>query len=328
MAEKAILVLVEALQGTPKKGSLEIVSKARELGEVWAVVLGAGAGKAVETLGAHGASKVFVGDDAVYDDFLALPAVQAVSALIEREQPALVLGGATVQGKDIIPRLASRFGGGLLADVIDIALVDGRVQGRSNPLGGSTFVTSLSVGDGIVFATVRPKSFTASVKEGASAPTVVPLGDAPGPASQLAKVLGPAGERSQAVGLEEADIIVSGGRGMGGPENFALLRELAAELGGVVGASRAAVDSGWVPGTYQVGQTGKTVKPKLYLACGISGAIQHKVGMQGSGTIVAINKDPDAPIFKFADYGVVGDLFQVIPQLIAELRSRKSRTGN
>ncbi len=326
MAENAILVFVEAWQGAPKRGALEMVSKAREVGEVWAVVFGQGARQAAETLSAYGPTKIFIGEDSLYDEYLALPAVEALAALIEREKPALVLGGATVLGKDVIPRLASRFGAALLADVIDFELVDGQVRVRSNPLGGSVFVTSVSLGDGVKFATVRPKSFEASpVASGPSA--VVPLAEKPSAGSLLAKILGMAGEKSQALSLEEADIIVSGGRGLRGPENFPLLKELADALGGVVGASRAAVDAGWVPGTYQVGQTGKTVKPKVYIACGISGAIQHRVGMQGSQYIIAINKDPDAPIFKFADLGIVGDLFEVVPQLTAEVKARKAKRG-
>ena len=326
MADNAILVFVEAWQGVPKRGSLEMVSKARELGEVWAVVLGKDAAKAAEALAAYGPQKVFIAEDPAFDEYLALPAVEMLAKIIEREKPALVLGGATVLGKDVIPRLASRFGAGLLADVTDLALGDGQVRARSNPLGGSVFVTSTTLGDGVKFATVRPKSFEASTVEGAR-PEIVTLSDKPGDATLLTKILGLAGEKSQALSLEEADIIVSGGRGMRGPENFPMLKELADALGGVVGASRAAVDSGWVPGTYQVGQTGKTVKPKVYIACGISGAIQHKVGMQGSQYIVAINKDPEAPIFKFADLGVVGDLFEIVPQLTAEVKARKAKLG-
>lgn len=323
MAADKILVFAEASAGAPKRITLEMVSKARELGEAWAVALGAGAEGLAGPLGAHGATRVFVAPDPVYDEYLLLPAVETLAALIERERPSLVLFGATTLGRDLAPRLASRFGRGILADAIDLKLAEGQVTMRSAALGGGTLVTTTTVGEGPWFATVRPKSFTASPAEGAATPAVLALGEAPGAAARLARVLGPAGEAVPSASLEEADIIVSGGRGMGGPEHFALLRELAEVLGGVVGASRAAVDAGWMPGTRQVGQTGKTVKPKLYVACGISGAIQHKVGMQGSDVIVAINRDPEAPIFKFADFGVVGDLFEVVPQLIAELRSRQ-----
>jgi electron transfer flavoprotein alpha subunit len=327
MAEQQVLVFVETQNGLPKRGALELLTRARELGEAWAVVLGKDAPRAVGALGAHGATKVFVGEDAVYDDYLTLPAVEALAALIERERPAIVMFVATAAGRDIAPRLASRFGSGILTDAFAVEYLDGRVRGTNSALGGAVYVTYESRGDGPVFVTVRPKSFVASAVAGSAAPQVVALGDAPGAGARLARILGLAGERAASGSLEEADIIVSGGRGLGGPENFAMLRELAEALGGVVGASRAAVDAGWMPGNFQVGQTGKTVKPKVYIACGISGAIQHKVGMQGAEHIIAINKDPEAPIFKFADLGIVGDLFEVVPQLTKEIKTRKARNG-
>jgi electron transfer flavoprotein alpha subunit len=325
MAGRSILVLVESWRGAPKRGSLEIVSRARELGEVWAVVLGGAAGDVAAALAPYGPSRIFVAQDDAYDAFHLLPVVETVAGLVEREAPAVMLGTATVWGKDVLGRVAAARGAGLLADAVDFAFLEDGVQVRSLALGGTTQVTSRSRGDPPYFVTVRPKSFTASPAASPPAPAVINLREAPTMASRLAKVLGLVTEAAQAQSLEEADIIVSGGRGLGGPERFALLQELADALGGVVGASRAAVDAGWYPGPRQVGQTGKTVKPKLYVACGISGAIQHKVGMQGSETIVAINKDPEAPIFKFADLGIVGDLFEVVPQLTAEVRARKAR---
>lgn len=324
MAEHKVLVYVETQDGAPKRGALELLTKARALGEAWAVVLGKDASRAAATLGAYGAARVFVDEDAVYDEYLALPAVEALAALIEREQPTLAMFVASAAGRDLAPRLASRFASGILTDAVDLQVTDGGVRATNSALGGAVYVTYESRGSGPVFATVRPKSFTAEALGEAIRPEVVALGDTPGPGARLARIIGLAGERAASGSLEEADIIVSGGRGMGGPENFALLRELAAELGGVVGASRAAVDAGWMPGNFQVGQTGKTVKPKVYIACGISGAIQHKVGMQGAEYIIAINKDPEAPIFKFADLGVVGDLFEVVPQLTREIRARKA----
>ncbi|MHB1005515.1 MAG: electron transfer flavoprotein subunit alpha/FixB family protein [Chloroflexota bacterium] len=327
MAENGILVYVETLHGAPKRGSLELLSKARTLGEAWAVVLGGDARRAAEVLGPYAPARVYLADDPAYDEYLTLTVAEALAGVIARERPAVVLFGATATGRDLAGRLASRFGSGLLADVIDVELVEDQLRARSNPLGGSVLVTSRTLGDGPRFATVRPKSFPAETVTGAPAPQVQVLDGTPGKGTLLARILGVAGERGQGMSLEEADIIVSGGRGMGGPENFQILRELAEALGAVVGASRAAVDAGWVPGTYQVGQTGKTVKPKVYIACGISGAIQHKVGMQGADHIVAINKDPDAPIFKFADLGVVGDLFEIVPQLTAEVKARKARAG-
>lgn len=327
MAENPILVLVESWRGAPKLGSLELISKARELGEVWAVTLGKGASEAATALAPYGPAKVFVGDDDAYDTYLVLPAVEALAGLVARQQPALVLATGTSFGRDVLARLAARLGAGLLADAVDVAFADGQARVRSLALGGTTYVTSRTRGEGPKFVTVRPKSFTAGPAEGAAPPQVVTLAEAPSPAARLAKVLGAAGEVAQSASLEEADVIVSGGCGLGGPEKFALLRELADALGGTVGASRAAVDAGWMPGPRQVGQTGKTVKPKLYIACGISGAIQHKVGMQGSQFIVAINKDPEAPIFKFADLGIVGDLFEVVPQLTAEIKARQARAG-
>ncbi len=325
MAARPILVLIESWRGVPKRGSLEIISRARELGEVWAVTLGRSSGDVVAALAAYGPARVFVAEDDVYDAFHLLPAVETVARLIERERPALVLATATVWGKDLLGRLATGLGAGLLADAVEVDLLEDGVQMMSLALGGTTHVTARSLGEPPYFVSVRPKSFAAVPATNPPAPEVVTLADAPSPATRLAKVLGLVAEAAQVQSLEEADIIVSGGRGLGGPEKFALLQDLADALGGVVGASRAAVDSGWYPGTRQVGQTGKTVKPKLYIACGISGAIQHKVGMQGSGTIIAINKDPEAPIFKFADLGIVGDLFEVVPQLTAEVKARKAR---
>lgn len=323
--EKKVLVFVESRDGTPKRGALELLSKARELGEAWAVVLGKGSHSVAESLGQYGVSRVFVDENEVYDKHLTLPAVETLTTLVERERPALVLFAATAVGRDIAPRVASRFGAGILADVVSLGWGDDRVIATNSALGGSVCVTYGSQGEGPVFATVRPKSFAATKAASQTNPEILPVQYAPSPAAMVARVVGLAGERLAELSLEEADIIVSGGRGMGGAEQFALLRELADALGGVVGASRAAVDAGWMPSTYQVGQTGKTVKPKVYIACGISGAIQHRVGMQGAEHIIAINKDPEAPIFKFADLGIVGDLFEVVPQLIKEVKARKGR---
>ncbi len=323
---KGILVYIDTVDGRPSHSGLELLSKARQLGEAWAVLLGAEAGSetVAQLLREYGASRILVDANPAYDDYLTLPAVDALQEIVQREQPAAVLFVANASGKDLSPRLASRLGSGLLTDAIALEWVEGSLQAQNSALGGTVLASYRAVDDGLVVATVRPKSFEAEPEEVPSSAAVEQLQTAPAAASLLSRILGLAGERSGSLSLEEADVIVSGGRGMGGPENFTILRELAAELNGVVGASRAAVDAGWMPGQFQVGQTGKTVKPKLYIACGISGAIQHKVGMQGADHIVAINKDPEAAIFRFADLGIVGDLFEVVPQLTAELRARRA----
>jgi len=320
----AIWVFAETVDGAPRPVVLELLTRARSLGEVSAVALGPGAGQATEALGAYGAGKVFVHEDPAFRDTLATPAVDLLASLIERHQPEAVLFGMTYDGRDIASRLSARLGTALIANATDLDRKDGTLAVISPLFGGTTLVTTISKSKPPALILVRPKAFTAETGGGVT-PEVERLTDAIDAAKPAARVL--KREKEQAAGprLEDAAVIVSGGRGLGGPENFGMLDELAAELGAAVGASRAVVDAGWKPYSFQIGQTGKTVKPTVYIALGISGAMQHTVGMKGAKTIIAINKDPEAPIFKLADLGVVGDVHKVIPQLIQEVRARKKK---
>jgi electron transfer flavoprotein alpha subunit len=313
-----ILVLVEHEEGDLKKVTSQMLTKARELGETAAVFVGAGLETAREALGRYGAKTIYAATGEGWTNQLALPLVDALEAAAERTQPAAVLVAATAGGKDAGVRLAARKGWGVLADVDDL---DADLVATQNVFGGATIVHSRVRGGTPVLA-VKPNAFP--VEEAAVEPEVVDLG--------LTREAGPADvrmtdhvveEQGGRPDVAEAEIIVSGGRGLQDPSNFALVEALADSLGAAVGASRAAVDAGWYPHQNQVGQTGKTVSPQLYVAVGISGAIQHRAGMQTSKTIVAINKDGEAPIFAISDFGVVGDLFKVVPRLTDEVVKRK-----
>jgi len=321
VAESVVWVWVETQDGKPLRISLEILSKARELGKAEAIVLGPGAKAVASTLGEYGAGKVYVHEDPIYGEYLAQPAVEALAALVRQHNPALLLFGSTYDGRDIASRLSARLDSGLITSATDIALKNGQVEVTVPAFGGRTIVSATIVNPGTKLVLVRPKAFDAVATGGSAVIEEVKVEISP--SAMKSKIVERVVQASEGPKLEEANIIVAGGRGLGGPENLVILHELAKELGGAVGATRAIVDAGWVPYSYQIGQTGKTVKPQLYIACGISGAIQHIVGMKGSKTIVAINKDAEAPIFKIADYGVVGDVFKVLPQLIEEIRNRK-----
>jgi electron transfer flavoprotein alpha subunit len=319
MAE--VLVVVEASQGAVKKVTLEMLTLARELGEPSAVVLGGAQGdpqRFVEKLGEYGAQKVYTatGDD--IDGFLVAPKATVLAELIKRVSPAAVLLASSQEGKEIAGRVAVKLDNGLLTDIVTL---DADGVATQTVFAGSTIVKS-KVTRGLPLVTVRPNSLTPS--PAAAAPAVEALEVAVTDQDKLAKVVD---RKVEAKGarpeLAEASIVVSGGRGVGSADNFKLVEEFADLLGGAVGASRAAVDSGFYPHQFQVGQTGKTVSPQLYVALGISGAIQHRAGMQTSKTIVAVNKDAEAPIFELADFGVVGDLFKVVPQAEEEIRKRK-----
>jgi electron transfer flavoprotein alpha subunit len=313
-----ILVLVEHDEGSLKKVTSQMLTKARELGEPAAVFVGDGLDTAREALGRYGAKTIYAATGAGWTNQLALPVADALEAAAERAEPAAVLVAATAGGKDAGVRLAARKRWGLLAEVVDL---DADLVATKNVFGGATIVRSRVRGGTPVLA-VKPNAFP--VEEAAVEPEVVDLG--------LTREAGPADvrmtdhvveEQGGRPDVAEAEIIVSGGRGLQDPSNFALVEALADSLGAAVGASRAAVDAGWYPHQNQVGQTGKTVSPQLYVAVGISGAIQHRAGMQTSKTIVAINKDGEAPIFAISDFGVVGDLFKVVPRLTDEVMKRK-----
>ncbi|MEV8543534.1 electron transfer flavoprotein subunit alpha/FixB family protein [Streptomyces sp. NPDC051572] len=321
MAE--ILVLVDHLDGTVRKPTLELLTLARRLGEPSAVFLGPGADGAAETLGRYGAHKVYVVDAPEVGELLVTPAVDALTQIADRTTPAAILLPSGPDGKETAARVALRLGSGLITDAVDItAGEDGRPVTEQSAF-AATYQVTAHITRGIPVITVKPN---ATAPEPAPVTPELEKWDvAFGPASAAVKVLSRTPrERGDRPELTEADIVVSGGRGVNGAENFAVIERVADALGAAVGASRAAVDAGWYPHSHQVGQTGTQVSPQLYLAAGISGAIQHRAGMQTSRTIVAVNKDADAPIFELADYGVVGDLFQVLPRLVDEIERRRS----
>ncbi len=313
-----VLVLVEHVDGTPKKVSFELLALAKTLGSPSAVVLGAGASKAVDALTSYGADKLYVDESSDHDDYLVGPKAALLAQLVGSASPVAVLVPATAEGKEIAARLAVKTGGGLLTDAVGLStdLV------AEQPIFGGSVVVSSKVATGTPIVAVRANS-TAPV-EGAGSGTVenvsVSASDADKAARVTERVVEAKGGRPD---LGEASIVVSGGRGVGSSENFSIIEALADSLGAAVGASRAATDAGWYPHQNQVGQTGRTVSPQLYIAAGISGAIQHRAGMQTSKTIVAINKDPEAPIFELADFGLVGDLNTVVPALTEEITKRK-----
>jgi electron transfer flavoprotein alpha subunit len=316
-----VWVYAEVVDGKISRASLEMLSKAAELGRAEAVLLGPAPDDAVSTLSGHGASKVFWSNDPVYHDYLTLPAVETIATLIAAHQPTVMLFASSYGGRDIAAALSAKLDCGALTDVGDLALRNGALEATIPALGGSYQNTSTLTGPGPKLVLVRPKAF--EIKPNERRATVEAVPGPPEAAVGKVRVTERVTTQREGPQLEDARVIVSGGRGLKGPERFAMLQELAALLGGAVGATRAAVDAAWVPYALQIGQTGKTVKPDLYVACAISGAIQHLAGMKGSKTIVAVNTDPDAPIFQVADLGVVGDVFKVVPQLIEELKKRK-----
>jgi electron transfer flavoprotein alpha subunit len=319
-----VLVLVDHVAGEVKKVTAELLTAARRLGEPSAVVVGAPgtAAKVRDGLAQYGAAKVYVAESGDAAEYLIKPMVDVLAALVERTSPAAVLIAASPDGKEVAGRLALRIGSGLLSDVTDI---DGGDGTATQSVFGGAFVVKSRIAKGTPVITVRPGGVEAELADGGGGALTeeqveVPAVD-PAKAAKIVSVQPvEGGDRPE---LTEASVVVSGGRGVGSAENFAVVEQLADALGAAVGASRAAVDSGYYPHQFQIGQTGKTVSPQLYVALGISGAIQHRAGMQTSKTIVAVNKDPDAPIFEIADFGVVGDLFKVAPRLTEEVAKRK-----
>lgn len=321
MAE-TIWVWVELDQGKPFRGSLEVLSKAAQLGTAEAVVLGVGARAVAPTLGAYGARKVYIHDDAAYDTYLAMPAAATLGKLIEQHQPSLLLFPTTYDSRDIAARLSPMLNSSLITDATDCSLAGGELR-VTVPWGGENVVAATLVNQGTKLVLFRPKAFSLEEQSGIT-PVVEEVQGTLDASLLRARIVERVEQAAEGPGLEDASTIVSGGRGLGKPENFTVIETLAGVLGGAVGATRAVVDAGWVPYSYQVGQTGKTVKPTLYIAVGISGAIQHLAGMKGSKYIVAINRDENAPIFSVADLGVVGDALTIVPQLTAELQRRKA----
>jgi electron transfer flavoprotein alpha subunit len=316
MAE--VLVLVDHVDGAPKKVSYELLTLARELGTPSAVALGRGASAAAERLAAYGAEKVYVCEAEELDAFLVGPKAAVLAQLITDRSPAAVLVPSNAEGKEVAARAAVKTGGGLLTDAVGVS---GDLTAEQPVFGGSVSVQS-RVATGVPIISVRANS-TAPTEQPAAGQVeqvTATFSDADKAARVVDRVVEQKGGRPA---LGDAAVVVSGGRGVGGAENFAIVEQLADVLGAAGGAARAATDAGWYPHQHQVGQTGQTVSPQLYIAVGISGAIQHRAGMQTSKTIVAINKDPEAPIFELADFGLVGDLFTVVPQLTEQLHKRK-----
>ena len=316
MAE--VLVLVEHIDGAPKKVTYELLTLARSLGEPAAVFIGNGYDNAKDKLAEYGATKIYVAGDGELDGYLVAPKAEVLAQIVSSSSPAAVLIPSSPEGKEIAGRLAVKIDSGVLTDAVG---VDGSFVAKQSIFGGAINVSAM-VSKGTPIITVRPNSTApeAAAASPSEEQVTVSVSDAAKAAKILDRVTEKKGGRPE---LTEAAIVVSGGRGLGEGSNFALIEKLADTLGAAVGASRAATDAGWYPHTNQVGQTGKTVSPQLYMAIGISGAIQHRAGMQTSKTIIAVNKDPEAPIFELVDFGVVGDLFNVVPQVTEEIEKRK-----
>ncbi|HKX34857.1 MAG TPA: electron transfer flavoprotein subunit alpha/FixB family protein [Actinomycetota bacterium] len=315
-----VWVYAEITPEGPSPSALELLTKARSIGdEVAAIALGPGASAAAIALGEHGAARVYASDEQVYADTLGLPAAHTLHALIQEHSPDLILFSTSYDARDVAGRLQAKLGSTLMSNVTDVT---GAGSAQTQIFGGSRVVEVTLGGPAPRLALVRPKSFAAEPNGGTAEVVQV---DTPVP-DELTTVRRIERHEETASGprLDDAKVVIAGGRGLQDPSNFKLLDDLAAAIGdAAVGASRAVVDAGWVPYSYQVGQTGKTVKPEVYIAVGISGATQHVVGMKGAKRIIAINKDGDAPIFRLADLGVVGDALTVVPKVIEEIRARR-----
>ena len=321
MAE--VLVLAEhTAGGEVKKVTLELLTAARRLGSPSVVWTGPGSDAGTGRLAEYGAEKVYVADSPDFAAYVVAPAAELLAQLVSSVSPAAVLVAGTTEGKEIAGRLAVKTGSGVLTDAVNVTAGDDGKPVAEQPNFGGSITAHSTVRNGTPIIAVRPNAVSPEASPGAAAVEAVSFtaSDAAKTATITEHVVAAKGERPE---LTEAQIVVSGGRGTGSEDGFKIIEKLADALGAAVGASRAVTDAGWYPHAFQVGQTGKTVSPQLYMAVRISGAIQHRAGMQTSKTIVAVNKDPEAPIFEIADYGVVGDLFQVLPQLIDEITKHK-----
>jgi electron transfer flavoprotein alpha subunit len=317
MAE--ILVLAEHTGDDVKKVTLELITLARRFGEPSVVWTGPGAEQGQARCAEYGAARIYVAAGAVFDDYVVAPVVALLAELVAGKSPALVLLAGNAQGKEVAGRLAVKLDSGVLTDAVDLTPGEAGPVAEQSVFGGATIVHS-RVLRGTPIVAMRPNAVAPEPSPGAAELSPVSLASEAAGARVTGRVVAERGERPD---LTEASIVVSGGRGTGGAEGFQIIETLADSLNAAVGASRAVTDAGWYPHQFQVGQTGKTVSPQLYMAIGISGAIQHRAGMQTSKTIIAVNKDPEAPIFELADFGVVGDLFKVVPQLLEEIGKRK-----
>ncbi|MDH5294644.1 MAG: electron transfer flavoprotein subunit alpha/FixB family protein [Acidimicrobiia bacterium] len=312
-----VWVFVQEADGAPSTIGLELLTKARSLGTVTALYLGSGSDEAFATLGEYGAANVYHFDPG--DSLPSAPVAAALAELAGSASPDLIMFGQAYDDRDVAGRLAARLSRPVLSNAVDVS-IDGGVRASHEIFGGTQVATSEASAPAPNIVICRPKSFPAE-PSGGGAPTVAKV-DLPDVGKAAARITGSHAEEKEGPQLEEAAVIVSGGRGLGNAENYALVERVAKPLHAATGATRAIVDAGWVPYAKQVGQTGKTVKPDVYIAAGISGAMQHLVGMKDAKTIIAINKDPDAPIFQVADLGIVGDVNNVLPKLAAELEQR------
>lgn len=315
-----VLVVAERSDGGVRKPTLELLTLARRFGEPAAVLFGPADDAVVEQLGEYGAATVFVAQDPAIAECLVLPKVEVVAAVAERVQPAAILITSGSEGKDLAGRLAVRLGSGIVTDAVDVRVGADGLEADQSVVAGEFTATSVIV-RGIPIVTVRPNAATA--EPAPVTPAVEPADVELSAVARAARIVSRSPKAtSSRPDLADAAIVVAGGRGVGSADAFELIEKLADSLGAAVGASRAATDEKWYPHDFQIGQTGKTVAPQLYLANGISGAIQHRAGMQGSKTVVAVNKDPKAPIFAIADFGVVGDLHTILPKLVDEISRR------
>lgn len=324
---KGVWVFAEQRGGKLANVALELLGEGRKLADelrepLVAVILGKGIEPLAKKLIAQGADKVFVADAPELEHFLEDSYTQVIADLVKKEQPNIFLLGATAIGRSLAPKVAARLETGLTADCtgLEVDVAEKNLLQTRPAFGGNLMATILCPNHRPQMATVRPKVFKPLAEDSSRTGEIIPVDLSATKWDIRAKVLEVVKETGYVVNLEEANIIVSGGRGLCDPKNFAMVEELAKTLGGAVGASRAAVDAGWVPYAHQVGQTGKTVGPKIYFACGIHGAIQHLAGMSSSDIIIAINKNPDAPIFKIATYGIVGDVREILPMLTKEFQ--------
>lgn len=315
-----IWVYAELNNGNVDPAALELLTKARELGDVEAVVLGPGASDAAPVFAQYGAATIYASDDPIYTEFVAQPAAETLYQLIQQHSPELILFATNYDSRDIAGRLSAKTGSTLMSNATGLTSTD---TAQTSIFGGSLIV-DVALEGSPKLVLVRPKSFGAEPAPAAGEPNVVPVDVQVSDDAKKARRVERHEEAAAGPKLEEAPVVISGGRGLQEPSNFKLLDELAEAIGNAaVGATRAVVDAGWVPYAYQIGQTGKTVKPGVYIAIGVSGATQHIVGMKGAKRIIAINKDEEAPIFQIADLGVVGDALKVLPKLVEEVRARK-----
>ncbi len=330
---QGVWVFAEQKEGKIAAVTWELLGEGRKLADrlgspLSAVLLGRQMDEAARELFYYGADRVILADSPQLENFLEEPYTEVMVEVIRRYKPAIVLLGATTIGRSLAPRVAARLETGLTADCTGLAIdEESKNLLQTRPaFGGNLMATILCPNHRPQMATVRPKVFPPARRDESRSGELIKIDYSTRRLPQRAELLEIIKGDGPSMNIAEADIVVSGGRGLGDPKNFALVRELAEVLGGAVGASRAVVDAGWIPYPHQVGQTGKTVCPKIYIACGIHGAVQHLAGMQSSGIIVAINKNPDAPIFKVADYGIVGDVCEVIPALIREIKKVRGET--